>query len=253
VGDETRRAEDAQRTAEAQRKAEQDRAATAVAEREAKLLAELQAAKDAVNLAEASKRKAEQERMAAEVAQREAKLQADLKAAKDALQKAEASEKKAEGERKVAATAMRVAETAAQKAPEPPAKAEAKIEPKVVAAVAPPAPAASQGIERFDGRYPGRMCTQIAADSTDMRCWPVEVTVKSGAVSGSWVQLSGRQTYLKGTIAADGHVDTSFDSHNAKGRPVSTALKGTWNNDTIMVSGAWFNTMPARGAWTRAQ
>jgi len=254
VTEETRRAEEAQHSAEAQRRAEQDKVAAAMAEREAKLLAELQAAREAVSQAEASKRKAEQERMAAEGAQREARLQGDLKSAKEALQRAEASEKKAEEERKTAAAAMRVAETAVQKAPEPEPKTEAKPEPKVVAAPVPPpsAAAASQGIERFDGRYPGRMCTQTAADSKDMRCWPVEVTVKSGAFSGSWVQLSGRQTYLKGTISVDGRVQTLVDSYNAKGRPVNATLNGTWNDETIIVSGAWLNTMPARGAWTRA-
>jgi hypothetical protein len=168
------------------------------------------------------------------------------------LQRAEASEKKAEEERKTAAAAMRVAETAVQKAPEPQPRTEAKPEPKVLAAATPLPSAASQGIERFDGRYPGRMCTQIAPDSSDMRCWPVEVTVKSGAFYGSWVQLSGRQMYLKGTIAPDGRVETLVDSYNAKGRPINTTLSGAWKDETIMVSGAWLNTMPARGAWTRA-
>ena len=243
-----------QRITEAQRKAEQDKATATAAQHEAKLLSELQAARDALTQAEASKRKAEQDRVAAEAAQREARLQGELKAARDAVQKAEASERKADAERKAAAAAMRVAETAAQKAPEPQPKANAKPEPKTVAIAAAPVPPASQGIERFDGRYPGRMCTQAAFDSTELRCWPVELTVKSGALKGSWVnQFSGRQVYAKGTIAADGRVETSVDTYNAKGRPMSATLKGTWNNETITVNGTWLNTLPARGAWTRAQ
>ncbi len=254
MGEEARRAQEAQRAAEAQRKAEQDKAAAAASQHEAKLLSELQGARDALNQAEASKRKAEQERMIAETAQREAKLQGELKAAKDALQRAEASERKADEERKAAAAAMRVAETAVQKAPEPQPKVETKAEPKVVAAAASPAPPASQGIDRFDGRYPGRMCTQKALDTTDLRCWPVELTVKSGTFSGSWFsQNSGKQTYAKGTIAADGRVETSIDAYNAKGRPMNATLKGAWNNETITVSGTWLNALPARGAWTRAQ
>jgi class 3 adenylate cyclase len=259
VAEEARRAAEAQRVAEGQRQTEQQKAAATIAEKEARLLAELQSARDALTQAEASKRKAEQERVAAETAQREAKLQGELKAAKDALQKAAVSEKKADEERKAAAAAMRVAETAVQKAPEPAAepqaKAEAKPEAKPIAvAAAPTPPATSQGIERFDGRYPGRICTQAAIDSTELRCWPVELTVKSGELKGSWLnQMSGRQVYAKGKIATDGRVETSVDTYNAKGRPMSATLKGAWSDDTIMVSGAWLNALPARGSWTRAK
>ena len=258
VAEEARRADEAQRVAEGQRQTEQRKAAATVAEKEAKLLAELQSARDALTQAEASTRKAEQERIAAETAQREAKLQGELKAAKEALQKAAVSEKKADEERKTAAAAMRVAETAVQKAPEPAAepqaKAEAKPEAKPIAVAAAPTRPTSMGIERFDGRYPGRMCTQVAIGSTELRCWPVELTVKSGEFKGSWLnQMSGRQVYAKGTIRPDGSVESSVDTYNAKGRPMSATLKGAWSDDTITVSGAWLNTLPARGSWTRAK
>src|SRR6266851_4996588 len=69
--EQSRRAEASQRSAEAQRKSEQDKAASATAEKESRLLAELQAARDALTEADANKRRAEQERMAAEAAQRE--------------------------------------------------------------------------------------------------------------------------------------------------------------------------------------
>ena len=52
---------------------------------------------------------------------------------------------------------------------------------------------------------------------------------------------------------ADGRVETSVDTYNAKGRPISATLKGTWSDDTITVSGTWLNTLPARGSWTRAK
>ena len=258
AADEAGRTAEAQRVAEAQRKAEQDKSAAATAQHEAKLLSELQAAKDALTQAEASKRKAELDRAAAEAAQREARLQGELKAAKDALLKADASGKKADQERKAATTAVRGAESAVQKAAEPEAKVEAKVEPKVTVAALPqpgaPPRAARTGIERFDGRYPGRMCMQKAFDTTDLRCWPVELTVKNGMLSGRWfMQLAGKQAYAKGTIAADGSVETSIDGYNTKSQPMSTTLKGAWNNETITVSGAWFNTLPLRGAWTRAQ
>jgi len=110
---ETRQSAEAQRAAEAQRKSDLDKTSAAAAQHEAKLLAELQAAKDALTQAETSKRKAEQDRAAAEAAQRETRLQAELRSAKDAQQRAEASEKKAEDERKAAAEASRLAASAA--------------------------------------------------------------------------------------------------------------------------------------------
>jgi hypothetical protein len=98
------------------------------------------------------------------------------------------------------------------------------------------------------------MCTPAAIDSTELRCWPVELTVKGGEFKGSWHnQMSGRQVYAKGTIGADGRVETSVDTYNAKGRPMSATLKGVWSDDTITVSGTWLNTLPARGSWTRAK
>jgi class 3 adenylate cyclase len=105
---------DQARIADAQRKAEQDRVAAEAGQHEAKLQAELQAAKDALQQAEASRRKSEQERVAAEHAQREARLQGELKAAKEALLRAEEAEKKADLESKSAIAALRSAEKAAR-------------------------------------------------------------------------------------------------------------------------------------------
>lgn len=262
AADEAHRAAELQRVAEAQRKAELDKSTSAAAQHEAKLLSELQAAKDALAQAEASKRKAEQDRTAAEAAQREARLQGELKAAKDALLKADASGKKADQERTAAATAIRAAESAVQKAVEPEARAELKPEarvelkpePKTAQAAPPPVQAATQGIARFDGKYPGRVCTPTAFESTDLRCWQLELTVKDGAFSGSWVSIySGKQAYAKGTIAPDGRVEASLNSYNQRGRPTSASLKGAWNNETIVANGTWTNALPVRGAWTRAQ
>ena len=105
---------DLARIADAQRKAEQARVTEEAGQHEAKLQAELQAAKDALQQAEASRRKSEQERVAAEHAQREARLQGELKAAKEALLRAEQAEKKADLESKSAIAALRSAEKAAR-------------------------------------------------------------------------------------------------------------------------------------------
>jgi class 3 adenylate cyclase len=105
---------DQARMADAQRKAEQARVTEEAGQHEAKLQAELQAAKDALQQAEASRRKSEQERVAAEHAQREARLQGELKAAKEALLRAEQAEKKADLDSKSAIAALRAAEKAAR-------------------------------------------------------------------------------------------------------------------------------------------
>src|SRR5207249_8018694 len=117
LAEETRRTDEAKRAADLQLKAEQEKATQATVQREAKLLAELQSARDALVQADASKRKAEQDRLVAEAAQREAKLQGELKSARDALQKAAENEKRAEEARQAASSAMKSAEAATKKFP----------------------------------------------------------------------------------------------------------------------------------------
>ena len=250
---ESRAAEETRLAAESQKKAEQDRVAT-VAQCEAKLQAELQAAKDALQQAETSKRKAEQERVAAEAAQREARLQAELRGAKDALQKAEAMEKKADQERKAATAAVRSAETAMQKTAEP----EPKTEAKPVAQAAPPKLAAApatqptepKGVDRFNGEYAGRMCS-FNPDNTP-RCWPVGLTVQHGAISATWnTGRSSNPARASGTVAPDGTVNLALDGFRMDGRPLPGRMKGNWANNTITASGAWQNSVGVNGNWTR--
>ena len=85
---EAHQAEAAKAVAEAAHKAAEQEKAAAAAQKEAKLAAELLAAKEALAQSEAAK-------AAAESAQREAKLAAELRAAKDALQKPAAPADKA--------------------------------------------------------------------------------------------------------------------------------------------------------------
>jgi class 3 adenylate cyclase len=260
VAAETHRAEDARRETEAQRKAEQEKAAAEAAQKEAKLLAELQSAKDALTQAEASKRKAEQDRMVAELAQREAKLQGDLKATKDALQKAEANEKKADEERKAAAAVMRAAEVAQKAAAAEPAAAASEARaapvaggsPRPVATAAPKVGAADdKGLDRFDGLYAGRMCT-VNRDGTP-RCWPVSVMVQHATISAAWPSnYSTDLARAKGTIAPDGAVEVAVAGFNPKdGGPLPGSARGRWANDTITVSGTWSNGAPISANWTR--
>jgi class 3 adenylate cyclase len=263
VAEETRRAEDAKRAAELQLKAEQAKTAQALEQREAKLLAELQSAKDALTQAEASKRKAEQDRATAEAAQREARLQSELKATKDALQKAAENEKKAEEARQAAAEAMKAAEAASRKAAdaERTAKAASAVKggaenksgaARIAAASGASAgggAAAPTGVDRFDGAYRGRMCSQNPDGSP--RCWPVELTVSHGALSATWEsRYSNLPSHAKGTISADGVVKIAVDGHNPNGRPLIGSMDGSFADNRITASGAWNNNVPVSATWS---
>jgi class 3 adenylate cyclase len=238
---------------EANLKAEREKAAAATAQHEAKLLAELQASKDALAQAEASKRKAEQDRIAAETAQREARLQSELRAAKDAQLRAEASEKKAEDERKVAAAeALRAAAAKAAEAKAAEARTSAKAAPSVAEPAArTTAAVAGKGVERFDGAYLGRMCTTRTDGSP--RCWKVALQVQKGALSGSWIgQYSSSPSRTTGTIAPDGSVTMTADGYKPNGDPLAGKLSGSWADNAISVTGNWSNGFPLTANWTRA-
>lgn len=244
VAEETRRAEEAKRAAELQLKAEQTKTAQALEQREAKLLAELQSAKDALTQAEASKRKAEQDRAMAEAAQREARLQSELKSTKDALQKAAENEKNAEEERQAATKA---AEAAAKKAEAERVAAAAsalKGDPNANAAKRAAAShestggtAQAAGVDRFDGTYVGRMCSTNADGSR--RCWPVELSVSHGALSATWPsRFNNQPAHAKGTISADGTVKLALDGWLVSGRAVTGDMTGSFANNKITTSGA---------------
>ena len=249
-----RQSAEAQRAAEAQRKSDVDKASAAAAQHEAKLLAELQAAKDALTQAETSKRKAEQDRAASEAAQREARLQAELRSAKDAQQRAEASEKKAEDERKAAAEALRLAAAAAATAKAAAKAAEARAEPRLAAAqLAPAQPAAAgKGVERFDGAYLGRMCS-LNADKSP-RCWQTALQVQNGTLSSTWMsRFNNNPAHAKGTIAADGSVTLALDGYTVNGQALVGNISGSWADNAISASGAWGNNVPVNATWTRAR
>ena len=249
--DEARRAAEAQRSADAQRKAEQEQAAAAAAQKEAKLLAELQAAKDALTQAEASKRKAELDRAAAESAQREARLQAELRSAKEAQQRAEASENKADEERRAAADALRVVTARAAAAKSVEARAEAKT--ASPSAATPAAGAGTKGVDRFDGPYIGRMCMQVPSESSP-RCWQAALQVQNGTLSSAWKsRYSENPSRADGTIAPDGTVTLRINGHTPKGAELAGNMRGNWTDNAISATGAWANGVPVTGNWTRTR
>jgi len=244
--EEARRAEEAQRAATVQAKAEHDKAAQADAEREAKLLAELQAAKDALTQAEATKRKAEQDRLAAEAQQREAKLQGEIRSAKEALQKAE-SERKAEAERAAADAAARNAE-ATKKAEAERVAAASKAEAAKIDVAKPTDASAGRGVDRLDGAHMGRMCTDNP-DGT-ARCWGVVLNVKHGSLSATWMtRFNNQPAHANGEISADGTVKLALDGYTPNGRVIRADATGTLVDNKLTFSGLWSNGAPITGTW----
>jgi len=237
---------DQARVADAQRKADQDRAAEDAAQHESKLQAELQAARDALQQAEASKRKAELDRVAAESAQREARLQGELNAAKDALSRAEQSGKKADLDSKSATEALRMAERASRLGADRDAKNTVGAASKAVAApqVVPKAgvAAASAGVARFDGNYQGRFCNYNESKGGTTRCWNALLTAQDGKVSATWqTRYSTDLVRAKGTVAPDGTANLAVDGFLPDGRPLRGTLSGSLAGDKVTLSGKWHN------------
>jgi class 3 adenylate cyclase len=234
------------RVADAQRKADQDRAATEAAQHESKLQAELQAAKDALQQAEASKRKSELDRVAAESAQREARLQGELNAAKDALSRAEQSGKKADLDSRNAAEALRMAERASRRGAGLDAKNATGAAPQTAAApqVAPRAgvAAASAGPARFDGNYQARFCNYNESKGGTTRCWNTLLTAQDGKLSATWTsKYSPDLVHAKGTVGPDGSANLTVDGFLPDGRPLRGTLSGNLAGDKIALSGKWRN------------
>jgi len=258
--DEARIAAEGQRKTD-QEKAEQERTAAETARHQLALQAELEAARSALQQADASKKKAEQDRAAAEAAQREAKLQSELQAAKEALQKADASVKKADLNRKSATTALQAAESAAQ---EPKATPRAgPFRSAVQAAIARHSdssdanpksePTPGGAVTRFNGTYAGRICSPREEQQGPIEnCWKAALTVQDGKAFATWKgRFAGEPSYARGTISTQGAVDMVVDGFAANGRPMVGKMSGTWNSDTIKVAGVWRNQHPISATWKR--
>jgi class 3 adenylate cyclase len=221
------------RIADAQRKADQDRLAAAAAQQESKLQAELQATKDALQQAEASKRKSELDRVAAESARREARLQGELNAAKDALAKSTQS-KKGDPEAKGAVST-------------PPAVTLASVAPKETGA-------AKGASARFDGSYKARFCNYNESKGGTTRCWNAVIVAAEGKLSSTWPsKASGNPVLAKGTIAPDGGMRMTIEGFLPDGRPLRGTVSGTWASDKFTLAGSWHNGVGLSADVARAQ
>jgi class 3 adenylate cyclase/cytoskeletal protein RodZ len=201
---------------------------------------ERQAAESQRQAAEAEKTRVEQERQAAEEALRrehEARLATEAQAAKEALARAEIEKKRLD--LKLKRAEMAAGKTADETVPPAPAATET---------AAPAKNGDSAG--RFDGSYQGRLCNDRSATQPE-KCWPVQLQVEHGEISGSWTRRVGNQGHARGSIFPDGEVALTLDGWQPDGRPTTAGLTGTCRDKTISASGRWRGGLAVSGEWQR--
>jgi class 3 adenylate cyclase len=217
---------------------------------EARRAEELRLAVEKERQAAEMERKTNEQQLAAEAAQRQAKVEAEALAAKAALDRAEADKKRLDQELK---------RSMAEKATENKAPAGSKATPQPAepqrSASSPAASAPARelkGIERFDGAYDGRLCSDRRDPTPAKRCWPVTIKVERGAISGTWINpISEKTNYASGTISAEGAVSITLESWQPTGKPAVANLTGKIEGNAVSVSGAWKNGVPITGEWRR--
>jgi class 3 adenylate cyclase len=186
----------------------------------------------------------------AETRERQAKLEAETLAAKAALERAEAEKKRLDQELKRTTREKRPAESPVQdpavdkaKTARPPQTAPPQSTKK-----APQAANLNMGVDRFDGIYNGRLCSRPGLPGE--KCWPVALKIEHGTLSAAWPHgASGNTSYAKGTISTDGAIAMTLHGWQQNGRPTSANMTGTWDSDTIRVSGTWQGAIPVTGNW----
>jgi len=167
----------------------------------------------------------------AEAAQKEARLAADLKAAQSALALAEAAKRQAEDDKARTETAQREAKLGAELRAAKEALAKSAVP---VAAVA----ASPANADKYDGLYRGRVCKPIRDSS--LRCWTLVVTAQHGGLSAQWLnRVSGNTAQASGSIAADGAVSMTIESHDVSGEAVTGRMTGHMADKTMTLSGTW--------------
>jgi class 3 adenylate cyclase len=258
VAEETKRAAEAQRVADAQRSAEQQRRADEQrkADEERKAAGERKAEQERRADQE---RRLQQDRAAAEAAKREAKLQAELKAAKDSLEQA-AVARKADEERKATEAARRAVEAAAQKVREEQAKVAAAAPPRAgqpgaaasAGATAGAGSASPTGADRFDGIYNGRLCNMFVRPEPKTVCTSPPLKIEHGALFATWISGNcGKPAYARGKISPQGNIELTLEGCTPKGDPVAGVMTGTWSDNEITASGAWPGGVRVNGNWKR--
>jgi class 3 adenylate cyclase len=257
--DDELRAATSKRAGDLRRLVETEQAAAVSAQREAALLAELKSARDALEHTQTTKLEAGHERVgSAETSQRQAKIQEELKSDREVVQKGQEREKTVTP-LKAAGAAAQGATASMEKAMAAPAPADSGIAPQPVTQAATdaslvPAGAAAdaKAADRFDGVYPGQMCTPHV-DNT-LRCWDVNLKVQQGTLSATWPSpFSTKLARASGTISPEGAVDMTLSGYWARnGEPIAGKMSGRWAVGTISAAGAWSTGSAVSATWKAA-
>jgi len=250
---------EARRTDEIRRTVAAEHQAAEAAEAERKANEEKLAAEARQHQAAEAERKANEEKLAAEARQRQAKLEAEAQAAKEALQRAEAEKKRLDQELKRVTAERRTAASAAQETVTGAAQGSPGVQAKAPEAQrAANVPDASQGtkdvkvLNRFDGTYNGRLCNAVPGGGTEKKCWFAPLKVEHGKLLATWSsQAVGKSGYVKGTLSPDGTVSITLEGWRPNGTPTDGTMTGTWNDDMISASGTWASGLRVTGTWRR--
>ena len=255
--DDALRAAASKREADVRRQPESEQAAAASARKEAALLAELKSARDALEHAQVIQLNAGHERVgSAETPQRQAKIQEELKSDREVVPKGQEREKAAALPLQAAGAAAQSATAPMEKTAEASAHAGSGIAPQPATQAATGAGSAPAGAaadakaaDRFDGVYPGQMCTPHV-DNT-LRCWDVNLKVQQGTLSATWPSpFSTKLARASGTISQEGAVEMTLSGYWARnGEPIAGKMSGRWTAGTVSAAGAWSTGSAVSATW----
>ncbi len=186
------------------------------------------------------------QRQASEAQQRKVKIEAETQEAKAALNRAENEKKRLDQEIKRATAEKRAAELTAQE------KTTGRSPDGKTAPAATPPAKDVKAQDRFDGTYEGHFCNDPGGFLQKKLCWPAALKIEHGKVLATWIhRATGKSSYLKGTISADGSLSLTLEGWQREGRPVSGNMSGKYDNNMIRASGYWTGGLPVTGAWKR--
>lgn len=213
--------------------------------------------------AEEELRMANEARLVAETELQQAKLEAEVNVAKAALERAEQERNRldqelmrAEEEKRAAEAQRQTVEAEIAKMSQEQAAAEetkapvqeARTSKETVQQGPSPAPAVRTDKSTvFDGSYEGELCNKKRGDR---KCWPVRLAVEQSIISATWTTRGGKSASAKGTVASDGAVDMTLQSWRY-GQPIEASLTGWIEKNKIKVSGRWRAGPKVTGKWTR--
>ncbi|HXZ49896.1 MAG TPA: adenylate/guanylate cyclase domain-containing protein [Usitatibacter sp.] len=115
-----------------------------------------------------------------------------------------------------------------------------------------PVAASSRGAAKHDGNYSGRICNEIRGRAPI--CWPVELAVRNGHATASWLSRTGNTSTAQGTVADDGKVELHLSAWDRRGEATEAKLAGRISGEgAIDAFGAWSESgVKVAGSWHRS-